>query len=87
MLIEEPPQRFAWIIHTMGAVVEALTHGARPPFAIETIPEEAAFAQASIAVYVLQMGLPAKFFNEQIGPLPALFSEDAGTQCIVVVPG
>jgi len=52
----------------MGAVVEALVHGARPPVTIETIPEEAALAQASIAVYVLQMGLPAKFFNEQIWP-------------------
>jgi hypothetical protein len=87
MLIEEPRQRFAWIVHTMGAVVEALVHGARPPVTIETIPEEAALAQASIAVYVLQMGLPAKFFNKQICPLPALFSEDAGTQFIVFVPG
>jgi hypothetical protein len=87
MLIEEPRQRFAGILHTVGAVVEALVHGARPPVTIETIPEEAAFARASFAVYVLQMGLPAKFFNEQIGPLPALFSEDAGTQFIVVVPG
>jgi hypothetical protein len=64
MIIEEPRQRFARIIHTMGAVVKALVHSACPPVTIETIPEEAAFAQASIAVYVLQMGLPAKFFNE-----------------------
>lgn len=71
----------------MGAVVKALVYGACPPVTIETIPEEVAFAQASIAVYVLQMGLPAKFFNEQIGPFPALFSEDAGTQCIVFIPG